>query len=482
MRFGIGSIAASAVSLLFALLITTMLSGCLPPERKTPRTLAAQAHPPHHAARINLFLTLAEKQGPAIQLEISSIEVLSNDLWLPLISDPVSIDSAVIGNAQRFLGGMEVQPGHYGRLRLTVAKGLLRKADGQMATILPDPLRIELDFGMGLSVETGDSKTLLFNWDVENSLLPNGRLAPKLFVAPGLRQLSANLVFVTCPEIDTVFIVRNDKNWVVDSFGLQGYPTYLAVEPSATRRQLYVLAPGEQKLKVVDMASQRVVDTFPTFNDDATFLTISPDGQWAYLLHERSGYLSRMNLRSGQIETRVMLGSRPVYATYLEQQNLLAVSLSQSQRVLLLNPVNLATVRSISTGSNPSGLLVADNFLYVAESGDSIVSKTDLANLGDTSRLMVGFGPRRLLDAGEQIFVSNFVDGSLSVLLPGQLGVVQDIYGLGRPNEMVYDQIYRRLYVADEKTSALAVIDVNSNQLLGRISLGAKPLGLALIQ
>jgi len=444
--------------------------------------LAAQARPPHHTARVNLFLTLEEKQGPAIQLEISSIEVLSNDLWLPLINDPVSIASAEIGNAQRFLGGMAIPPGHYERLRLTVAKGLLRKADGQMATILPDPLQMELDFGMGLSLETGDSKTLLFNWDVENSLLPKGRLAPKLFVAPGLRQLSANLVFVACPEIDTVFIVRNDKNWVVDSFGLQGYPTYLAVEPSAAPQQIYVLAPGEKKLKVVDMASQRVVDVFPTLNDEATFLTISPDGLWAYLLHERSGYLSRMNLRSGQIETRVMLGSRPVFATYLEQQNLLAVSLSLTQRVLLLNPVSLTTVRSLSTGSNPSGLLVADNFLYVAESGDAIVSKTDLANLSDTSRLMVGFGPSRLLDAGEQIFVSNYDDGSLSVLLPGQLGVVQDIYGLGRPNEMVYDQIYRRLYVADEKTSALAVIDVNSNQLLGHISLGAKPLGLAVIQ
>ena len=482
MCFSNRSISSRTVFLILMLLISTILSGCIPPERRTLRTLALPSHPPHHTARINLFLTLAEKQGPAIRLDISSLEILSNGLWLPLIDAPVSVDSAAIGDAQLFLGGVAMPPGHYERLRLTVAKGQLLKADGELATILSEPLQMELDIGRGLGLENGDSKTLLFSWDVENSLLPNSLLAPKLLVVPGLRQLAANLVLVTCPEIDTIFIVRNDKNWVVDSFGLQGYPTYLAFEPSSTLQQLYVLTPGEKKLKVVDLSSQRVVDTYPTLNDEATFLTISPDGQWAYLLHERSGYLSRMNLHSGQIETRVMLGARPVYAAYLEEQNLLAVSLSLTQRILLLNPMNLTTVRVISTGSNPAGLLVTENFLYVAESGDAIVSRTDLANPSDTSRLMVGFGPSRLLAADEQIFVSNRQDGSLSVLLPGQLGVVQDIYGLGRPLEMVYDQIYRRLYVADEKAAGLAVIDVNSNQLLGHISLGAKPLGLALIQ
>jgi YVTN family beta-propeller protein len=94
----------------------------------------------------------------------------------------------------------------------------------------------------------------------------------------------------------------------------------------------------------------------------------------------------------------------------------------------------------------------------------------------------VGNGPRRLLGTDSQIYVSNYLDGSLSVLAADQLWVLQEIQGLGRPQEMAFNQFYRRLYVADEESSALAVVDATSNLLLGRISLGAKPLGLAVIQ
>jgi YVTN family beta-propeller protein len=96
--------------------------------------------------------------------------------------------------------------------------------------------------------------------------------------------------------------------------------------------------------------------------------------------------------------------------------------------------------------------------------------------------MMVGFGPRRLVDTDGQIFVSNYKDGSLSVLIPGQLGALQEIFGLGEPLEMIFDNFYRRIYVADRSVDGLLVIDTNSNQLIRKISLGAKPLGLAIIQ
>jgi YVTN family beta-propeller protein len=47
---------------------------------------------------------------------------------------------------------------------------------------------------------------------------------------------------------------------------------------------------------------------------------------------------------------------------------------------------------------------------------------------------------------------------------------------------MVFNQFYRRLYVADQRDAAIAVIDTNSNQLLRPIALGANPLGLTAIQ
>jgi YVTN family beta-propeller protein len=467
--------------LLVGFFLVLLLAGCLPTDRKSAGPLAELGHDEVNSARVSCFLTLKDREGPAIRLEIAGIELLADSFELPLTRGPLTVESTAIGAGQIFLGGRAVPPGHYQRVRLTVTKRELQKADGQYAVVAGEPFQLEM--GIDLTLEPEDSRSLFMTWDVQDSLQPGPTLQPVLTVNLPLRQLLRDLVFVSCPEIDTVFVVRADKNWVVDSFGLKGQPTYLAIDSDSSRQRLYGLATGDRMVKVVDLSSYRIMDFFPVpLNDDPTFMTISPDGQGAFLLDERSGYLSRLDLNTGRIMARVLLGYRPKYLAYLNQQNLLAVSLSLSQRVLLLNPSNLSEVGTILTGSSPEGLAAMDNQLYVADFGDNTVDVADLIGRGSQSRLTVGFGPRRLIATDNQIFVSNYLGGSLSVLVPGQLGVIQEIVGLGQPLEMAFDRFYRRLYVADEGTASLAVIDVNTNRLLGRIMLGAKPFGMAVIQ
>jgi DNA-binding beta-propeller fold protein YncE len=464
-------------------LVLVMLGGCTPLERPAPAFLAEVGQDSVNSARLSCFVTLKESEGPALRLEVSALEVQIGDLWFPVGSKPVTLDAEAIAAGQVFLGGRALPPGHCQRLRLSMTQGTLRRADDRYAAIAQEPFQVEIAFPTPLRLDPGDSRAVLINWDVQASLEASNHLRPVLTIAPQLRQLLVDLIYVACPEIDTVFLVRADRNWVVDAFGLRGRPTYLAVNPLATQQRLYVLAAREATIKVVDLGSHRVVDFFPVpLNDRPTFMTISPDGLWGYLLDERSGYLSRMDLSSGRSAARVRLGSRPQYAVFLERQNLLAVSLGHSQQVVLLDPLTLAMVRTVASGSVPQGLLATADQLYVAESGDHMVSILDLARGGSLGRLAVGFGPRRRLAAGSFFYVSNYDNGSLSVLAPGQLGVIREIHGLGRPQEMVFDRLQRRLYVADEEAAALVVIDVNSNQLVGRIALGARPSGLAIIQ
>lgn len=471
--------------LTLTLMFLTMLGGCQPltPGKKISSSLYESPRDAYNSARLNGFLTLKDDEGPAIRLEVASIEVLVNNLWLPLNHEPLKIDSTELGAGQLFLGGLAVPPGHYQRLRLTVTKGEVQNSAGKYVAVVQEPLILQLSLAGGLNLQAEDSRSLFLTWDVESSLLPDDSLNPVLTAVTSTRQLQLDLVFVTCPNIDTIFVVRADKNWVVDSFGVKGRPTYLAIDPDSSRQRLYVLAADERMIKVVDLSSYRVLDFFRVpLNDAPTFMTISPDAQVAYLLDKDSGYLSRMDLTTGRISARVLLGYQPGYALFLNNQNQLAVSLTLSQRVLLLDPVSFGIMGTITTGSEPQGLAVSDNQLYVAESGNNSVSITDLNRLSSHSRMTVGFNPRRLLVIGDQLYVSNYLDGSVSVLMPGQLGVVQDIFDLGHPLDLAYDQFYHRVYVADEEAGALAVINSNANQFLRRIFLGARPFGLAVIQ
>ena len=464
------------------IMLLAMLGGCLPQNWQASSPPTVVGPPPGDSARINCFLVLKDDQGPAIQLEIASLDVLAGDVWLPLSRGPLTLDSTAIGRGQVFLGGEYVTPGSYRRLRMEVAGGRRQTVDGGIAKIANAPFTVEMSLSGELPLQAGDSRTLLFTWDVEKSLATGDSVQPALTVVPSLREQLGDRVFVSCPDIDTVFVVRADDNWVVDSFGLRGRPTYLAVAPDATPQRLYVLTPGDRKVKIVDTSSGRTVNDFTVpLNDTPNFMVISPDGAAVFLLDEESGYLSRMDLANGRIDARILVGYGPDSVMYLPDQGLLAVSLSLSQQVVLLDPLSLAVKRTLRTGSNPQGLAVSGNQLYVAENDDNTVSVIDLSDFKTVGRVAVGFGPRRLLSTDNQLYVSNQQEGTLSVLMSGQLGVVQVLSGFGRPLEMAFDQFYQQLYVTDEENNALDIVKGSTNRLLGRLSLGAKPLGLVVV-
>ena len=472
--------------LVLAILLQAMLVGCVSIDKKVSGSpLAEPGGDPLHTARLSCFLTLKDTQGPAIRLEVTGLEVFVNDLWLPLASGPLKIDSTEIGTGQLFLGGRAVPPGYYNKLRLTITKRELQNSADQYVVIQGEPLQVEMNFPNGLNLDAEDSRSIHIIWDVQKSLETDNTFDPILTVIQPGRQLPVNLVFVSCPDIDTVFIVRADKNWVVDSFGLKGRPTYLAVDRNSSNQRLYVLASRDRMVKVVDLSIYRVVDFFQApLNSKPTFMTISPDGQSAYLLDENSGYLSRIDLTTGQSMAHIHTGYRPHFAAYLEKQHLLAVSLSLSQKVLLLDPESLSVLKTISVGNAPAGMAVSENQLFVAESGDNTVSVHDLDSGANLAKIYVGFGPHHMALTDDQIFVSNYLGGSLSYFNPatGEFGVAQEISGLGRPEDMAYDQFFNRLYVVDGDSAGLSVIDVNSTRLLGHISLGAKAFGLDVIQ
>jgi len=478
---------ASFCGLYLSLFLLAMLNGCLssPGSDKdfsNQFLMPDLAQDPSYTARINCFLSLKNDQGPIIRMEVTNIEIISDNFSQSLTNVPLKIDSSDINNGQLFLGGVALPPGLYHRLRLSITKAEVQERGGKYSVIAPEPFSVEVDLTTEMNLKPEDSSTLIIIWDVQNSIRTDNTFFPALTATIPLKQIPIDLVFASCPDIDTIFVVRVDKNWVVDSFGLKGGPTYLAMAPG-TGKLLYVLASRDRMIKVVEVSTYRIINFFPVpLNDEPTFMTISPDGRSGYLLDERSGYLTRINLTTGRNEARILLNYRPKYAVYLQGQNLLAVSLSLSQKVLLLDPESLEVRGTISTGSTPNGLAVSDNHLLIAEYGENTVSITDLSGRGAQSRIAVGFGPRRLLEAGNQLYVSNYNDGSLSVLMSDQLELIQEIFGLGRPLDMVFNGSHHRLYVADEKMAGLAVIDTNSNRLIEHIVLGARPFGLEVIE
>ncbi len=66
------------------LLLLALLGGCLLPEQMSTREVnVARDRDPLNTARLNGFLSLKDDQGPAMRLEVESIEVITDDLAIP---------------------------------------------------------------------------------------------------------------------------------------------------------------------------------------------------------------------------------------------------------------------------------------------------------------------------------------------------------------------------------------------------------------
>lgn len=473
-----------ACRLALVFLLLAVLAGCVPTikEAGEPEVDFGTAQDAVNTARLNFFLNLKEPDSPEVQFELTNLEVLAGETWLPVSKGPLLLDSEKIAARQVFLGARPVMPGRYARLRFTVEKSFFRQG-GKYTSVPVDPYTVELALSSPVALDKGDSQSLFVIWDVRKSLEGPKGVYPVMAMVQASRQLFDNLVYVACPDIGTIFVVRCDKDWVADSFGITGRPTYLAMDPNSADRRLYVLAAGESRIKIVELNSQRIVDSYSIpLAVQPSLMVVSPDGKSLYILDKGNSYLSLLDLESGRLITQVRMGFEPQYMTFLANKNVLAVSSVLSQTVTLHNPLTLQEVGSIATGIAPDGLLLANNLLYIAENGSDAVSVFNFDNNLMQNQINVGFGPRRLLDVGGVIYVSNYDDGSLSVIYPGQFIVGRQIRGLGRPLEMISDQTYRRLYVGDEQEKGLAVIDSNINQLIRYIKFGARPLGLAIIQ
>ena len=431
-------------------------------------------------ARLSVFLNLKSPSGPAVWLRISALEILAGGQWTPLISEPLEIDASEIGRGQILVAGRGLPPGPYDRLRITVEKAAIHRKDKMVFLAIKKPELI-VPISPAINLKRHDSQSLFITWDVEASIVETAFIDPVMVAAPQSIQLVADLAYVACPDIDTVYIIRTDRNWICGSLGIPGRPTYLALVPS--RNRLYVLTTGESAIKVIELSNNRLVDIIRIpLTHEPGFMTLSPDGLWAYVLDERGNYVVRIDLQSGILAKRVSLGQRPQYAAYLPDQQRLAVSSSLSQVVFLLDPVTLTTMDAVPVGSSPQGLASRNHLLYIAESGSNTVSAYDLDARQVRGRINVGPSPRRLLVSRDRIYVSNYSGGSVSVLLPGQLSVMRKITVGDAPLEMVSSVGRRWLYVGNQKSQDLTVIELTSNRVWGTIALGAAPWGLAVIE
>ncbi len=458
--------------LLMALVL--FLAGCVSGEgvaRKAPRIMPGQS-------LVSVYFSTVGASTERISFEIDEVAILMGDLWIDLPAEALVVDRQKVQGKQLLLGIGAFPAGDCSRMRFKL-KGI--KLAGNSGPGLEDQM-VELPFNKVVSLAGGDSTCLFIEWHLVPPLPGEIQFSPHFTVKGQEMPLGGDLAYAVCDDIDTLYMVRTDINFVVASLGLPGPLGELAVDP--LQRRLYVLSAGERAILVFDSVNAQKLDRIPlSITIKPRHMALSEDGMTAFVTDSATNRVLRVDLLNGIISQQATVGIRPERIIYFEDNgsHRLAVSSPTAQRVFILNADTLDPVREIPAGNEADSLLFWDERLYVAERGSNLVSVFDYQTGRQLARVTVGFEPSFIIGVDRKIFVSNYRDDSLSVFHAGQSTTARRIPVGSGPYAMAISDRRRLLYVADREADKLTILDLTAERVTATVSLGGRPFSVGVL-
>ncbi|WP_051317003.1 bifunctional YncE family protein/alkaline phosphatase family protein [Ectobacillus panaciterrae] len=200
---------------------------------------------------------------------------------------------------------------------------------------------------------------------------------------------------------------------------------------------------GEQSLQVVDVETQKVVQTIPYKSPESLYLGLafSPDGKTVYASAGGNNKIRVFGFQNGILT---------------------------EQSSILLTDTN-------KTNFYPGGISVSKDgkSLFVANNLNHSVSKVDLVTNQITKTIPVGKNPYTafLSNDGKSLYVSNWGESSISVVDPENLTVKKTIPVGLHPNAIIENPTDGMMYISNSDSDTISVIDPQQQKEIKTISL-----------
>ena len=263
-------------------------------------------------------------------------------------------------------------------------------------------------------------------------------------------------------------------------------PHHLYMTPD--ERSVIVANAVSNSLTFVDPATAQVQRTLPRILDPY-HLCFSPDMRWFVTAANRLDHVDfyRWSPEAPnplQLVRRLPAAKTPSHLAVDRQSQVVYVSLQDSNEVMAVDLATQTPRWTVRVGRLPADLFLTaqDRILLVGLTGDRFVEAWNVAANPPAlvSRIATGEGAHafRARGDGRQVFVSNRVADTISVLDLPSLQVVDQLPAPGGPDcmEMLADG--RTLLVTSRWARRLTCIDVPSRQVTRQVKVGRSPHGV----
>lgn len=404
---------------------------------------------------------------PDYRLEILDLELRTKDTWLSCRGKNAP---ATRSSRQQLVALDSLPAADYDQVRFRV------ELYSQQNTLL----RTE-------QVTLGIPNHLILKPSGSQCLFLHSRLSPYTLERPLPNQfdvenqdapLADNLLYVLCPDLSTVYIIRTDQFTVTAAYPLQGEISDMVVDNS--RRLIYFLDRQRQQIQRWDGISQQMTDRIPLpMTQSPEGMEISQNGNYLFVTDTVNRQLLKIDAENGTSLGQVNIGHEPSQPYWFEHNGLarLAIISRGDQQLHLVSADTLATIAEVTAGQQPYEAVYADGSLFVSDRFDYQVLQLDPDTGVLQARIPTQGRPTAMLDDVIQrnVIIAEQSRPSLALLPYGQQLIARHIAAGQAPSDLAISNKRRLLYVADEVNHSVVVLDLPSEKIIQTIEVGSIP-------
>ncbi|MCW8309138.1 MULTISPECIES: PQQ-binding-like beta-propeller repeat protein [unclassified Acidiphilium] len=305
--------------------------------------------------------------------------------------------------------------------------------------------------------------------------------APALLVAPGLGGAATTAAAAPAP----LCIVLNSGGATVSIIDMASRRV-LREEPTFREPSHWALAADHKRLLIADASGNALFFLDPATGrelghkmiPDPYQLWFSPDGRFLTVNCLRLNHVDIYHADTLKLARRFRVGSMPSHLSYTPDSRTLFTSMQDSGTLVAIDLTTMTERWTAKVGKTPAGVFWHDGVVLVGIMGSDTVAVIDPANGRVIRRIVTDKGAHTtfLTPDRKQIYVTNRVAGSLSVLDAKSLDVVKHIPMPGGPDDICFAPD-RRLWMSLRFSSHVGVYDPATGKT-DRIPVGRSPHGI----
>ena len=436
-----------------------------------------------------LFLYLSCFKRPTfdISFSMSGMSFMNTEgTWIHVAIDK-SVRSAELAERQIKLAEFYLPAGKYKRIKWRISQAMVTKVRKSFVLAVPQPGE-EASVDIEFSVSGRESQCLFAEWDAEQSVFEKYLFRPVLTMRRQGIELTRTLVYVTNTDSDCVTIIDRLQDMVVATIAVGRAP--VGIVASADGRQIYVANSDSDTISVIDTIRNRVAHTISNFGDGPAELALFPARQRLYATNPKADNISVIDTVSRTVIGNISVGKRPCCIVVDKGTRNMYVTNTGSHTISVIDMYEdnyeRAVKKTIAVGLNPTGMVIHQDELYVANSGSNSIYVMDIPlepPYTPKKTISVGQKPTWILSGlQERIYVSNANSNEISFVYP-RMGLVDRNLSAGDlPSEMAIDRLRRKLYVVNSMSEDVSVINLPTYTVKKVVQVGRNPHGIALIE